>query len=325
LFFEDINAERLAVDIGEGWPSASLWSDEGGLVVGSHGMSDENLMRFIGLINRLWDGLTFERRRLTMPSVLIKGRRLTVSMMMQPVVFTRLISAVDCASRGMGWIARILVSWPTSTIGARPYRTAPDDMPALDGLHQRLRELLDLELPVEGPEMTLVPPVLGLASPAFTVWRTLHDEIETELSRTGEFGAIPDIGAKIAENAARLAAIFHVVGYGPGGAIDAATMQGAAAVAVWHLNEARRILGASKTPQDVADADLLLEWLLRQPQSAIEPREILRLGPPPLRNKVRRDNALKVLIEKIWVREVKAGEATQLAINPKARGRDEPS
>lgn len=173
--------------------------------------------------------------------------------------------------------------------------------------------------------MTLVPPVLGLASPAFTVWRTLHDEIETELSRTGEFGAIPDIGAKIAENAARLAAIFHVVGYGPGGAIDAATMQGAAAVAVWHLNEARRILGASKTPQDVADADLLLEWLLRQPQSAIEPREILRLGPPPLRNKVRRDNALKVLIEKIWVREVKAGEATQLAINPKARGHDEPS
>lgn len=215
MFFEDINAERLAVDIGEGWPSASLWSDEGGLVVGSHGMSDENLMRFIGLINRLWDGLTFERRRLTMPSVLIKGRRLTVSKMMQPVVFTRLISAGDCASRGMGWIARILVSWPTSTIGARPYRTAPDDMPALDGLRQRLRELLDLELPVEGPEMTLVPPVLGLASPAFTVWRTLHDEIE--LSRTGEFGAIPDIGAKIAENAARLAAIFHVVGYGPAG------------------------------------------------------------------------------------------------------------
>ena len=56
LFFEDINAERLAVDLGEGWPSASFWSDEGGLVVGSHGMSDENLMRFIGLINRLWTG-----------------------------------------------------------------------------------------------------------------------------------------------------------------------------------------------------------------------------------------------------------------------------
>jgi hypothetical protein len=90
-------------------------------------------------------------------------------------------------------------------------------------------------------------------------------------------------------------------------------------VAVWHLNEARRILGASKTPQDVADADLLLEWLLRQPQSAIEPREILRLGPPPLRNKVRRDNALKVLIEKHWVREAKAGGATRLAVNPKAK------
>ena len=129
--------------------------------------------------------------------------------------------------------------------------------------------------------MALVPPALGLAPPAFTVWRTLHDEIEAELSRTGEFGAIPDIGARFAENAARLAAIFHVVRSGPGGAIDVATMEGAAAVAVWHLNEARRILGASKTPATGRSyAHLLLEWLLRQPQSAIEPREILRLGPP---------------------------------------------
>ena len=44
LFYEDINAQTLAVMIAEGWPSASLWSDEGGLVIGSNGMSDENLM-----------------------------------------------------------------------------------------------------------------------------------------------------------------------------------------------------------------------------------------------------------------------------------------
>jgi hypothetical protein len=41
LFYEDTNAPTLAVDLAQGWPSASLWSDEAGLVVGAHGMSDD--------------------------------------------------------------------------------------------------------------------------------------------------------------------------------------------------------------------------------------------------------------------------------------------
>jgi len=193
-------------------------------------------------------------------------------------------------------------------------------MPKLDAFRARISDLLEVALPVEGAGMVLRPPVLGLARPAFTVWRRLHDEVEAELSRAGEFSAIPDIGAKIAENAARVAAIFHVVERRSGGAIDAATMEGAAAVALWHLNQARRVIGANDKPQDAADAELLLIWLLRQPGEAIEPREILNRGPNPLRNSERRDNALKVLIEKHCVAEIKTDGATRLTVNPKARG-----
>jgi putative DNA primase/helicase len=288
-------------------------------VVGSHGMNDDNLMGFIGLLNRLWDGHDFDRSRLTVKSAHIKGRRLTVSLMMQPVVLKRLLGAGDGASRGMGWIARTLLAWPASTIGARPYRDVPG-MPALDALHRRLRELLNMKLPVEEQAgMVLAPPALSMSPSAFRVWRSLHDDVEAELSRVGEFASIPDIGAKIPENAARIAGQFHVITQGPGGSVNADTMKGAAAVAIWHLNEARRILGATKTPKDLADADLLLEWLLRHLKDAIEPREILRLGPPALRDKGRRDAAIKVLIEKHWVFEVKDGRATRLVLNPKAR------
>ena len=172
--------------------------------------------------------------------------------------------------------------------------------------------------------MVLVPPVLGLAPSTFTVWRTLHDEVEAALSRAGKFGAIPDIGAKIAENAARIAAIFHVVEHGPGGTIDASTMQGAAAVAVWHLNKARRMIGANE-PQDAVDSELLVPWPVQQAGELIGPRDILNRGPNPLRKKERRDGALKILMEKNWVREVKAGGGARLAINPKAKGAlDEP-
>src|SRR5262249_14599969 len=115
--------------------------------------------------------------------------------------------------------------------------------------------------------------------------------------------------------------VFHVISQGPEGSIDAVTMEGAAAVAIWHLNEARRVVGATKTPQDIADAGLLLEWWLsRQPENAIEPRDILRLGPPPLREKERRDAAIKILIEKHWASFVKIGNSDRLVLNPKARG-----
>ena len=109
------------------WPSSSIWSDEAGLVIGSNGMKDDNLMGFIGLLNRLWDGQDFNRNRLTVKSAQIRGRRLTVSLMMQPVVLTRLLGAGDGVSRGMGWIARNLLAWPGSIIGSRP--TLEDSAP----------------------------------------------------------------------------------------------------------------------------------------------------------------------------------------------------
>jgi hypothetical protein len=321
MFYEDTNAARLAVDLAEGWPSASIWSDEAGLVIGSHGMNDDNLMGFIGLLNRLWDGNEFDRSRLTTKSANIRGRRLTVSLMMQPIVLTRLLRASGGASRSMGWIARTLLAWPASTIGSRLYRDAVE-MPALDAFDRRMRELLNLELPVQGAGMVLIPSSLSLSRSAFRVWRSLHDEVEAELSRVGEFASVPDIGAKIAENAARIAGMFHVVTQGPEGSVDLATMEGAAAVAIWHLNEARRVVGATKTPQDIADAVLLLEWWRsRQPENQIEPRDILRLGPPPLREKERRDAAIKILTEKHWASLVKIGIADRLVLNPKASGR----
>src|SRR5262249_23925611 len=140
---------------------------------------------------------------------------LTVSLMMQPLVLSRLLAARGGVSRGMGFIARSLMTMPASTIGTRFYRKAPNGMPALAKLHQRLRELLDIKLPTEGPNMMLRPPALSFSPQAFEVWRSLHDEVEASLSRAGEFGEIPDIGAKIAENAAHIAGNFHVINQGP--------------------------------------------------------------------------------------------------------------
>ena len=94
-------------------------------------------------------------------------------------------------------------------------------------------------------------------------------------------------------------------------------MDGAIAVVTWHLNEARRMIDANRRPEHVADAELLLEWLLRQEAKPIGPRAILQLGPGHLRDKKRRDAAIKVLADRHWLFE--SSNPAHLVLNPKAR------
>jgi hypothetical protein len=319
LFYEDVNAATLAVTFAQGWPSASLWSDEGGLVIGSGGMSDENLMKFVALLNRLWDGHPFERLRLSAKSAHLSGRRFTVSLMMQPIIMTRLLGACGGAARNMGFVARNLLAWPASTIGQRPYREPPADASASNRLNARLRELLDMKLSTEGAQMALVLPSLNLTWGAKKEWVSFFNGTENELCRSGEFGDVADIGSKIAENAARMAGVFHVVEHGPAGEIEKQLMESGIAVAAWHLSEARRVIGVKRKPEKAADAELLLEWFLRQEDKPIDRRDILRRGPRSLRDKSCRDRALKVLVDLHWLLEI--GLEARLILNPKARAR----
>jgi hypothetical protein len=116
-----------------------------------------------------------------------------------------------------------------------------------------------------------------------------------------------------------LAAQFHVLENGPAGNVGEEYMRGAASVAAWHLAEARRTLGATEKLRVILDAEMLLEWLLKQPGN-LEPRRILQFGPAPLRNRNRRDQAIDLLIEKHSAREQCSAGGGALIINRKLNG-----
>jgi putative DNA primase/helicase len=318
LFYEDVTPEKLGEMMALGWSSASLWSDEGGLVIGGHGMCDDSAMRFFALLNRFWDGRDFDRDRSTTKSFQIDGRRFTVSLMMQQVVLERLLSAGGGASRGLGFLARFLIASPPSTMGSRLYKPGDLNAPALRAFDERIKELLSMKLPTEGDNMALRPPVLSLSETAHEEWRTYYDAVERELRRGGEFGDVQDFASKNAENAARLAALFHIFAHGPYGKIDADLMRAGCAVAMWHLHEAKRLIGPEQLPQVVADARALEEWLIRQP-GAISPRDILRGGPSTLRDKSRRNAALDLLMEKRRVSERRQQSGVILVLHPQLR------
>jgi len=323
LFYEDVSPEALGEQLSKGWPSASVWSDEAALVIGSRGMvSNDSALRYFGLLNRFWDGLGFERFRTTAKSFTITGRRLTCSLMMQYAVLWQLLGAAGGVARGTGFLARFLLAWPASTMGARDYRAGNLDAPELATWDARVTSVLSQPLPNTPKEIALDPPTLFLSHEARARWVAFHNAAERELGRLGEFSDVADFAAKVAENAARIAGVMWVFEHGPAGTIDAATMDAAAAIASWHLYEARRLTGATKTPRTVTDAMILVAWMQKpdasgKPRGSIAPRDILRQGPSRLRDRIRRDAAVKLLLESKQLLEVQSTTGTILRLNPR--------
>lgn len=113
------------------------------------------------------------------------------------------------------------------------------------------------------------------------------------------FSDVRDSAGKMAETAARMAALFHYV-QGHQGDISQQTFEQAREICTWHLYEFKRIFGneGQLTPEMV-DANLLETWLIKEWQrnqtTYIGVKHILQYGPPSLRTKAKRDIALLTL------------------------------
>jgi len=310
VLYEDVNPQSLAFMLATGHPSAALWSDEGGMVTGSHGMGNDSFLGFIAALNRLWDGGEIRHDRKQAQSVHVQGRRLTVGLMMQPMVIRELLQRGAGLSRGSGFMARFLVCAPKSTMGERPYSPPAKELPRLADFKRRLTALLDSDLPLDD-QGRLSPPVLRLSDGAFSVWRDFHDDTESMLGPLGEMHAVRDFAAKSAENAVRIAACLHTF-EAAHGSISADTMRRASVIARWYLNETLRVMDLMDEPQEFSDARRLDEWLAKNGNCST--RDARQHG--PVRSKERWPAAVKVLTEMGRARIEEEGKRRLLVRNP---------
>jgi len=310
LYFEDATQEALAIHLAHGWPSASLWSDEAGIILGSHSMQS-NPMRFVALLNRLWEGKSFAAHRKTSQSFIIEHRRLTLNLMMQPLLLDQMISQATGISRQSGFLARCLLAYPDSTMGTRFYQDPPAQLEGLNEYEQRIKECLDQSQRLNQTGCINLP-ILKMSSQAKHSWIQFFNSIEAGLNAQGQWIEIKDFASKAAENSVRLAALFHLFS-GKTGDISVEHIEQAITLMNWYLFEARRLLEPQSTQPNLDDARKLLVWLLEQRPQTTTPRDILQFG--PLRNKVQRDNALETLIEHQYIRLVKTGNKTRIDMN----------
>jgi putative DNA primase/helicase len=228
-------------------------------------------------------------------------------------------------ARGSGFAARFLIAYPETTQGTRMFKAAPPSWPGLSAFHRRITELLN-QLPAIDERGTLQLSQLSLSQAASASWVHFHNEVEYELRPFGDMADVRDVASKAADNAARLAALFHVYEHGAGGEITAVHVQAAAQIVSWHLYEARRFLSEVAAPRQADNAMRLDRWLIARCRewgvSSISTRDVQRCGPPALRDSQARDEAVAELIERSRIRLIKHGHPKNIEINPALLGSD---
>lgn len=317
----DETPENLAYSLAREWPSAGVLSSEAGIVFGAHGMGKDSIMRNLALLNILWDGGTHSVGRRTSESFTVRGARLTVALQVQESTLQSFFERSDGLARGTGFLARFLVAWPESTQGTRFFQEPPEHWPALARFHQGIAAILGNSAPIDG-DGALFPAMLAFTPDAKAAWVSFHDAIETELGNGGELCDVRDVASKTADNAARLAALFHLFEHGMGGAIGLESFEGASRIAAWHLTESRRFFGEIALPKELVDAARVDAWILNRCQSgranAVPKNDIRQRG--PIRDKSRLGDALAELESLSRIRLAKEGKATVVQVNPALLG-----
>lgn len=283
-----------------------IFTAEGGMFIGGHGMAHENRLRSAASYSAIWDGDPIKRIRSLDGVSVLHGRRLSLHLMVQPEAAAQFLA--DPLLRGQGFLSRMLVAAPDSIAGSRTYRdTAPEDEAAIRAYGARILSILEAPWPLAaGSRNELDLCALTIAPAAVAEWREFYNHVEQQCGRGQELHGVQDFAAKVAEHAARIAGVLTIIGNVTATEVGPDAMNSAIVLADWYLGETTRLQRAARTDPRLLQAQQLLDWLKTRGDSVFSFREIIQLGPSSLRVKAAADDALKVLASHGWIEEVSA-------------------
>ena len=147
-------------------------------------------------------------------------------------------------------------------------------------------------------------------------WVSIFNGVEAQIRPEGRYFGMGDHASKLADNIARVAAIFHFFEK-KDGEIAVETLEAAIEVCFWYSDEFLRMF--TPQPQEEADAQKLDAWLQVRRESGerfVPKTSIERFGPSPIRGVKRLDPAIEVLVAQGKVLLSKNGKVAYLDIFP---------
>lgn len=288
-----------------GRPSLGLFSDEAARFFGGHSMNKENLMNTIAVLSKLWDGESITRVR-SEERYRLHGRRLASHLMLQPVIFNKILAAPEMREQGI--MARFLTAYPLAAGNTGKYHRADLSEDAdLLAFWARCNGILDVEggFPLkEGKDNELDPQPIKLSFEAKKVWESFYESVEFELGSDGKYRPCYSFAKKVPEHAARIAGILETFENLEALEISGKTMERAIAIAQWYLNEALRINGMALVDYDLELAQKVFEFLQRKNLKRFSARDVMRKGPNPVRNIKILERILLILSKAGYIKQV---------------------
>ncbi len=245
--------------LAEHQPSLLLNSSEGGQFLGGYGMSPDHKLKTVSWLSQWWDGAALRRVRAGDGAVSLAGRRLTMSLLMQPGVALGFIGDPMLADQGTH--SRLLVSAPASTAGSR-FSREPDGTceGVIDDYEEKLLRILRRR-PPQDDTGALTPRALTFAPDAQRVWFAFSDNVERQLCSTGALAPIGAFASKLGEHAARLAAVLALVEDLETPEVTTAHLDAGITLAEFYASEWERLHDSAATRPEIDRAAQLLRWL----------------------------------------------------------------
>ena len=308
LLYEDATSEALFLGLHQNIPTAGLISSEGGGVLTGKAFND------LSKQNALWSGDVITVDRVSAESYEIRAR-LTVSLMVQESSFFGYMEKHGEKSRGSGLWARFLVCNPKSTQGTRFIAGGTIAWDCCEKFSDRIMEILksSVELLTDPARPKLV---VRFSPAAIQRWVNVFNMVESEIGSGKRYFDMGDHASKLADNVARVAALFHFFEK-RNGDIAVETLEAAIDICFWYSDEFLRMF--SSPPQQEVDAQELDAWLQLKRETGdrfVTKNSILQKGPSQLRKVKRLDPAIEVLAAQGRVLLLKTESITYLDIFP---------
>jgi hypothetical protein len=312
---DDQTVQGLLKLLPEAHPSFGIFTNEGGQFVGGYGLTGDDRAYTISTYSKLYDGDAVYRIRSTdNERTLIVGKRLTINVMVQPLIAEPFIN--DPVLTGQGFLSRFLFCAPASLAGTRLFKEAdPTNEKILHSYHQRITELLRVPFRLRpGTRNILDPLTIKMTDEARARWIAFHDSNETRLLADEANPLMKAFANKLPEQAARAANLAlarlkppvqdaEQLGFNWPQITDA-DMAGGIELARYWLKEMLRIVELGSPDPQLEAAEALLAWLrTRAEKTPSEPQahrfciqEVYQRGPRRFRKRWEAQRAIWILV-----------------------------
>lgn len=283
--------ERAMMEALEGCgESIGFVSDEG------HVLVKGGALERVGINNSLWDGAELVMDRSEGVQLHVKDPRMSISFMIQRLIFKEFLGKRGDELRGSGNWARYLIGDPRTRKGTRFIFTVNPPYVHLPKLQARMRELLE-EYERRIDLGKIERDILEFSEDAIRRWIELSNEIEFMLRPSQYLHDIDDFASKVLEITSRLAGVMHVFS-SQEGKISVETLQRAFDIVGWHIDEFKRLFSPEFAVSEVVInamkvEDYLYRYVWQANYASVLKNHALNFG--PIRTKAKFQPALDCL------------------------------